>query len=113
MKKLIVSAFALTLISFASVQAQTGQNQATQTEVAAQKQSTVKSDAKEEKVPVKPEDLPEGVKKIIKSDDFAGWTVKKAYLVKEGSSSQFYELEVAKGKENARVRLDKDGNNVG
>ncbi|WP_439557890.1 hypothetical protein [Dyadobacter sp.] len=113
MKKLIVSALALTLISFASAQAQTGQPEAQQQEVAAQKQSTVKKDNKEDKVAVKPEDLPEGIKKTIKSDDFAGWTVKKAFLVTENNNSQYYELQVAKGNENARVKLDKDGNNAG
>jgi|SRR5688572_2648272 len=112
MKKLIVSALALTLISFGYSQAQTGQQEATQQEVAAQKQSTVKKESKEDKVAVKPEDLPEGIKKTIKSDDFAGWTVKKAFLVTE-DNKQYYELQVAKGSDNARVKLDKDGNNVG
>lgn len=112
MKKLIVSAFALTLISFASVEAQTAQKDAAHQHETTTSADTKKS-AKEDKVVVKPEDLPEGVKKTIKSDDFTGWTVKKAFLVTEGDNKQYYELQVAKGSESARVKLDKDGNNVG
>ena len=135
MKKLIVSAFALTLISFASVQAQTTQ-QATQptqqqgvntqeattttTETAttersvtADKPVATQKASKQDKVTVKPEDLPDGIKKTIKGDEFSGWTVKKAFLVTEPDNTQYYELQVANGKENARVKLDKNGNNVG
>jgi hypothetical protein len=114
MKKLVVSALALTLISFASVQAQTA-NQTTATHAEHQEataQNAAKAD-KEDKVAVKPEDLPEGIKKTIKSEEFSGWTVKKAFLVKEPGKDQYYELQVANGKENARVKLDKDGRNVG
>ncbi|ACT91572.1 hypothetical protein [Dyadobacter fermentans] len=111
MKKLVVSALALTLISFASVQAQTAnQNTADQS---ADKQATTQKAAKEEKVAVKTEDLPEGIKKTIKSDEFSGWTVKKAFLVTEPDKAQYYELQVANGSQSARVKLDKDGKNVG
>ncbi|MCE6987772.1 hypothetical protein [Dyadobacter sp. CY323] len=129
MKKLIVSAFALTLISFASVQAQTTQQatQPTQQEaVTTQEAATTATEAattekpvvaqkasKEDKVVVKPEDLPEGIKKTIKGEEFSGWTVKKAFLVTEPNNTQYYELQVGNGKENARVKLDKNGNNVG
>jgi predicted YcjX-like family ATPase len=111
MKKLIVSAMAVTLISFASVQANA--QTATETEKETTTKTTTATKQKEDKVAVKPEDLPEGIKKTIKGDDFAGWTVKKAFLVKEGDNKQYYELQVAKGSESARVKLDKDGNNVG
>jgi uncharacterized protein HemX len=67
MKKLVVSALALTLISFASVQAQTA-NQTTEKH-AEHQQATAQKSAKadqEDKVAVKPEDLPEGIKQTIK-----------------------------------------------
>jgi Flp pilus assembly protein CpaB len=114
MKKLIVSALALTLISFASVQAQTTEpaTQATQQEVHKDAATTQKTD-KEEKVAVKVEDLPAGIKKTIQGEEFTGWTVKKAFLVTETDKTQYYELLVAKGSESARVKLDKNGNNVG
>jgi hypothetical protein len=108
MKKLVVSALALTLISFASVQAQTA-NQTTEKH-AEHQQATAQKSAKadqEDKVAVKPEDLPEGIKQTIKSEEFSGWTVKKAFLVTEPDKTQYYELQVANGKENARVKLDK------
>ncbi|GGB86071.1 hypothetical protein GCM10011325_12120 [Dyadobacter sediminis] len=75
--------------------------------------TTVSVTVKEEKVPVKPENLPEGIKKTIKSEEFTGWTVKKAFLVTEENNKQYYELQVSKGSESARVKLDKEGNNVG
>jgi len=106
MKKLIVSALALTMISFASVQASTTA-ESRRTETAAF--ATFKQD----KVAVKPENLPEGIKKTIKGEEFSGWKVTKAFLVTEEDKSQYYELQVAKGSESARVKLDKDGNNVG
>lgn len=105
MKKLIVSAMAFTLISFASVQASAP--------LMNDGKTAVSVTVKEEKVPVKPENLPEGIKKTIKSDEFTGWTVKKAFLVTEENNKQYYELQVAKGSESARVKLDKEGNNVG
>lgn len=122
MKKLIISAVALTLISFASVQAQTAQPETTQKEAVTQdpttqeppvKPSKEEKAGKEEKVAVKPEDLPEGIKKTIKGEEFSGWTVNKAFLVKEGDKPEYYELQVGNGKENARVKLDKNGKNVG
>lgn len=114
MKKLVVSALALTLISFASVQAQTA-NQTTADHSAHKEASTQKAAKadQEDKVAVKPEDLPEAIKQTIKSEEFSGWTVKKAFLVTEPDKTQYYELQVANGKENARVKLDKNGRNVG
>lgn len=106
MKKLVVSALALSLISFASVQA----NPVFQTTQANTEQV---ANAKEDKVPVKPEDLPEGIKKTIKGEQFSGWKITKAYLVTGDDNAKYYELQVSNGGESARVKLDKDGNNVG
>lgn len=106
MKKLIVSAVALTMISFASLQ----------TSVAAEGRNTITENAapaQQDKVAVKPENLPDGIKKTIKGEEFSGWKVTKAFLVTAEDKSQYYELQVAKGSESARVKLDKDGNNVG
>ncbi|MCE7065952.1 hypothetical protein [Dyadobacter sp. CY326] len=112
MRKLIVSAVAMTLISFASVQANAQTTEAAQTETKQETTTKTTTTSKEEKVAVKPEDLPEGIKKTIKGEEFSGWTVKKAFLITEGSN-EYYELQVAKGSESARVKLDKDGKNVG
>jgi hypothetical protein len=104
MKKLIVSAVALTLISFASVQAD---NAIKTSEVSSNVSLTT-----QEKVSVKPESLPDGVKKTIASDAFSGWKVVSAFLVTNTDKTQYYELNVKNGDESARVKLDKDGNNV-
>lgn len=103
MKKRIVSAVALTLISFASVQAD---NSLTATGV------SIMQLMAQEKVTVKPDSLPEGVKKTIQGEAFEGWKVISAFLVTNADKSQYYELNVKKGEESARVKLDKDGKNV-
>lgn len=95
-----MSAVALTLISFATVQA----NPSAETTSAL----TVNQD----KVPVKPEDLPAAVKATINSEAFAGWKVVEAFLVTGDDKTQYYDLSVMKGKETARVKLDKNGRNV-
>jgi len=100
MKKLIVSAVALTLISFASVQA---------TPFLENKEAVTIS---QDKVSVKPDDLPAAVKATISSEAFAGWKVVEAFLVTADDKTQYYDLSVKKGKENARVKLDKNGRNV-
>lgn len=104
MKKLIVSALALSLISFASVQATT-----------LSKANKVVSGVRifnQEKVSIKPDSLPEGIKKTIKGEAFAGWKVVSAFLVTNADKTQYYELNVKNGDETARVKLDKEGRNV-
>ncbi len=104
MKKLIVSALALTLISFASVQASalvTTRNVVKEIHILSQ-----------EKVSVKPDSLPEGIKKTIKGEAFSGWKVVSAFLVTNADKTQYYELNVKNGDETARVKLDKEGRNV-
>ena len=105
MKKLIVSAMALTLISFASVQA----DNSLKTNISG---SSVVSNL-QEKVAVKPEDLPDGIKKTIRGEEFTGWKVTSAFLITTPDKTQYYELNVKNGSESARVKLDKDGKNVG
>lgn len=105
MKKLIVSAMALTLISFASVQA----NNALKINTAA---TSVVSNF-QEKVEVKPEDLPDGIKKTIRGEEFTGWKITSAFLITAPDKTQYYELNVKNGSESARVKLDKNGKNVG
>jgi len=100
MKKLIISAVALTLISFASVQA---------TPFSENKEAVT---INQDKVSVKPDDLPAAVKATISSEAFAGWKVVEAFLVTADDKTQYYDLSVKKGKENARVKLDKNGRNV-
>ncbi|TDE12743.1 hypothetical protein [Dyadobacter psychrotolerans] len=100
MKKLIISAIALTLISFANVQAGTVQHLNTVVTLS------------QEKVAVKPEDLPEAIKTTLGGDTYAGWQVTSAFLVTKEDNSQFYELSLKKGEETSTLNLDKDGKKV-
>jgi hypothetical protein len=101
MKKLIISAFALSLISFGSVQA----NTFTETP------GTVIT-VTQEKVAVKPEDLPEAVKTTLAGDAYAGWEVTGAFLVTKEDNAQHFEISLKKGEETSTVNLDKDGKKV-
>ncbi|CAG5017251.1 hypothetical protein DYBT9275_05733 [Dyadobacter sp. CECT 9275] len=100
MKKIIVSALAFLLVSplwaDAGVQMKTARSLF----------------SAQEKVSVKVEDLPEPVKNAIRSDAFEGWKITDAYLVTREDRSQYYELDVKKGDESARVKLDKNGQHV-
>lgn len=100
MKKLIISAFALSIISFASVQASTLAEPVSVVTVA------------QEKVAVKPEDLPEAVKTTLAGDAYAGWEVTGAFLVTKADNSQYFEIGLKKGEETSTVNLDKDGKKV-
>ena len=100
MKNVIVSAFALALVSFSTVEAS---------------QPVVSTNivvALQEKVAVKPEDLPEAVKTALAGDAYKGWEVTGAFLVTKEDKSQYYEIAVKKGEETATVNLDKDGKKV-
>ena len=100
MKNVIVSAVALALLSFSSVNA-------TQT---VRQESVVVT--LQEKVAVKPEDLPEAVKTTLAGDVYKGWEVTGAFLITKEDKTQYYEIAVKKGEETASVNLDKDGKKV-
>jgi hypothetical protein len=100
MKKLIISAFALSLISYSVVEARN----------IIEPNSVVIS--LQEKVAVKPEDLPEAVKTTLSGEAYTGWEVTGAFLVTKEDKSQYFEIAVKKGEETATVNLDKDGKKV-
>lgn len=100
MKKLIISAFALSLISYSAVEAR---NIIEPNGVVINLQ---------EKVAVKPEDLPEAVKTTLGGEAYTGWEVTGAFLVTKEDKSQYFEIAVKKGEETATVNLDKDGKKV-
>ncbi|MCE7058465.1 hypothetical protein [Dyadobacter sp. CY343] len=66
----------------------------------------------QEKVAVRPEDLPEAVKSTLASDDYAEWKVSSAYIVKRDNNAQYYEINLKKGEESLTVNLDKYGRKV-
>ncbi|WP_221390159.1 hypothetical protein [Dyadobacter sp. NIV53] len=100
MKKQIISAIALLLTSFVSVQAND------------LPQSNTIISAAQEKVAVKPEDLPEAIKTTLASDAYAGWQVVSAFLVTKADNTQVYEISLKKGEESSTVNLDKEGKKV-
>lgn len=100
MKNVIVSALALTLISMGTVQSK-GIVESNSVVVILQ-----------EKVPVKPEDLPEAVKTALAGDAYKGWEVTGASLVTKEDKTQYFEIAVKKGEETATVNLDKEGKKV-
>ncbi|PWJ59570.1 hypothetical protein CLV98_102404 [Dyadobacter jejuensis] len=63
----------------------------------------------QDKVPVKPEDLPEAVKKTLGSDEYAGWEITTANLVTEEDQSQYFEVMVKKENQTAKIKLDQEG----
>jgi hypothetical protein len=100
MKKVIVSAFVMALVSFGVVQANTGAEQ-----------SSI-SQRLQDKVAVKPEDLPEAVKTTLAGDVYKDWEVTGAFLVTKEDKTQYYEIAVKMGEQTATVNLDKDGKKV-
>jgi len=60
---------------------------------------------KEEKLKIRKEDLPDGVKKSLEGDAFKGWAVLNAY--KRNNSE--YEVEIKKGPNVQVLKFEKDG----
>lgn len=58
----------------------------------------------QEKTEIKAESLPEAVKKALTGDDYKGWEITKAYVVKE-----VYEVELKKGSDTKTFKFDKEG----
>lgn len=66
----------------------------------------------QDKVAVRPEDLPEPVKSTLANDGYADWKVAGAYLVTKENNTQYYEINLKKGDESSTVNLDKYGRKV-
>ena len=100
MKKMIFSAVSFAMIAMTQVEARTVQNDRTEISV------------NQEKVAIRPEDLPEAVKTTLSGDSYAGWQVTSAFLITKEDNSQFFEISAKKGEEMATINLDKDGKKV-
>jgi hypothetical protein len=59
------------------------------------------------KIQIKPEELPEPVKKALSEDRYKGWEILTAFWVK--SKSEYYEITVKKETDNKILKFDKDG----
>lgn len=100
----MMSAMALALVSFVSLNSTaTAVNSSISTE-------KVMDQGKE---PVKPEDLPEPIKKTLADAPYNEWQVTSAFSVTAEDGKQHYEINLKKGEEETTtVKLDKDGNPV-
>lgn len=96
MKKIVLATLFLASISFVSVNAQPS---ATQETVAT---------AQADETPVKPENLPEAVKKTLASEAYASWTVSAASLVSDGGN-EYFKVDLVNGDQKQTVKLDKEG----
>ena len=103
MKKLIIASIALFFVAITSVNAQ-----APTTVPAPVTNATEK--AQPEKSAVKIEELPDAVKAAIASDDYKGWDVKAAFIIK--GDKTYYEINFVKGTEVTIVNFDKNGKRV-
>ncbi len=83
------------------------QTSATVTETAISTSTTLTSD----KTPVKPEELPETVRKALEADEYKGWNFSQASLVKS-ENSEYYEIELKQEEKSVVVKLDKEGKKV-
>ncbi|TDE15432.1 hypothetical protein [Dyadobacter psychrotolerans] len=63
----------------------------------------------EKRVEVKPDNLPEKVRKSVGYKTEFGWNILKAYLVTNDDKTQLYELYVQKADGETWMKLDKEG----
>lgn len=65
----------------------------------------------DQRIPVKPEELPEPVKKKLSEEPYKEWKIGEAYMVQE--EKKFYEITLLRGQEKQVIKLDEDGNHQG
>src|SRR4051812_37212300 len=66
----------------------------------------------QDKMSVKPEDLPEPIKSTLAGGAYASWEVTEAFLITKPDKTQYFEIIVKKGSEMSKINLDKDGRKV-
>ncbi len=94
-------AFAAMLGSVVFVNAQDQSNNAVTTPAATEQQ--------DEKVKIKSEELPDGVKKALEMQDYRGWLIDSAF---KNTAKETYEVHLKNGAETKVVKFDKDGKKV-
>jgi len=66
----------------------------------------------QDKVSVKPDELPEPIKASLVNGAYANWEITEAFLITKEDRIQYYEITVKNGSETAKINLDKDGRKV-
>jgi hypothetical protein len=102
MNKFIISAIVLMIVSFNSEAGGVGVFEG----------RNAVCNLAQEKVSIKPEQLPKLILDVIQGDDFKGGEVISAFLITAPDKTQYYELNVKRGREIVKVKLDKDGKYV-
>ena len=64
----------------------------------------------DQRIPVKPEELPEPVKKLLTDEQYKDWKVSEAYMVQE--ERKIYEITLSKGQEKMVIKVDEKGNKL-
>lgn len=66
----------------------------------------------QDKMSVKPDELPEPIKSTLSAGAYAGWEITEAFLITKQDRTQYFEIIVKKGSEVSKINLDKDGRKV-
>ena len=61
-----------------------------------------------ERTEISPDQLPAAVKAVLESDMYKGWSVAKAFVVKE--TTEYYEVVLKSETEETTIKLDAGGN---
>lgn len=64
----------------------------------------------DQRIPVKPEELPEPVKKLLADEQYKDWKVSEAYMVQE--ERKIYEITLVRGQEKTVIKVDEKGNKL-
>ena len=104
MKK-VMFAFAAMLGSVAFVNAQDESNNLKTPEAATTQEAT----QQDEKVKIKSEELPAGVKKALETQDYRGWLIDAAFKY---TATETFEVQLKNGAETKVVKFTKDGKKV-
>lgn len=99
MKNLILGA---AILAFAGISAVKASEIKTPVTVIIQQDSTSKT-------PVKVDALPDAVKATLSSEKYKDWTPVAAFLIKDASKAEYYQVDVKKAEETASLKIGKDG----
>ncbi len=103
MKKPLIALATIFILSAGAVSAQIEESETNS--------ESIEQVTQQEKKEVKKEELPEKVQTALKSDDYKGWTVNKAYETKNGDE-MMYEIVLTNGEQKATYTFDEKGNTI-
>lgn len=99
MKNLILGAVILAFTGISTVKANGAKTSVT---IITQQDSTTKT-------PVKIDALPDAIKATLSSDKYKEWTPVAAFLIKDSSKAEYYQIDIKKAEETASLKIGKDG----